>query len=79
MRICEATNLRIHELRKKRRMSEYALIYQAGMPASTVKSILNGKSQNPGIVNIKKIAEGLGVTIREFYNSEIFDELEPED
>ena len=34
---------------------------------------------NPGIVNIKKIAEGLGVTMREFYDSDIFDELEPED
>ena len=49
------------------------------MPPSTVKSILHGKSTNPGIVNIKKIAEGLGVTIREFYDSEIFDDLEQED
>ena len=79
MRIYEATNMRINELRKERRMSEYALIYQTGMPPSTVKSILHGKSQNPGIVNVKKIAEGLGVTIREFYDSDIFDELEPED
>lgn len=79
MRICEATNLRINELRKQRRLTEYALIYQTGMPPSTVKSILHGKSMNPGIVNIKKIAEGLEVTMREFYDSDIFDELEPED
>ena len=79
MRICEATNLRINELRKQRRLTEYALIYQTVMPPSTVKSILHGKSMNPGIVNIKKIAEGLGVTMREFYDSDIFDELEPED
>ena len=79
MRICEATNLRINELRKQRRLTEYALIYQTGMPPSTVKSILHGKSMNPGIVNIKKIAEGLGMTMREFYDSDIFDELEPED
>ena len=79
MRICEATNLRINELRKQRRLTEYALIYQTGMPPSTVKSILHGKSMNPGIVNIKKIAEGLGVTMRGFYDSDIFDELEPED
>ena len=32
MRIYEATNLRINELRMERRMSEYALIYQTGMP-----------------------------------------------
>ena len=78
MKICEATTLRIQELRKEKRMTVYSLIYQSGMPASTVKSILSGKS-NPGIVNIEKIAEGLGVTIREFYDSEIFDNLDPED
>ncbi len=79
MKVCEATNMRIQQLRKERRMTVYALIYRSGMPSSTVKSILHGKSQNPGIVNIKKIAEGLGVTIREFYNSDIFDDLDPED
>lgn len=79
MKICEATNLRIEQLRKEKRMTVYSLIYQSGMPASTVKSILHGKSQNPGIVNIKKIAEGLGVSIREFYDSDIFDDLDPED
>ena len=79
MKICEATTLRIQELRKEKRMTVYSLIYQSGMLASTVKSILSGKSKNPGIVNIEKIAEGLGVTIREFYDSEIFDNLDPED
>ena len=63
MKICEATTLRIQELRKEKRMTVYSLIYQSGMPASTVKSILSGKSKNPGIVNIEKIAEGLGVKI----------------
>lgn len=47
MKILEATNMRIEELRKERRMSEYALIYQAGMPSSTVKSILHGKARIP--------------------------------
>lgn len=79
MKICEATNKRIDQLLKEKRMSTYMLIYQAGMPASTVKSILNGKSKNPGIVNIKRITEGLGISIREFYDSELFDDLEPED
>lgn len=79
MKIYEATNKRIEQLRKEKRLSEYALIYQAGMPPSTVKSILHGKSTNPGIVNIKKISEGLGITIREFYDSDIFDDLEAED
>lgn len=79
MTICEATSLRIVELCKKRKMSGYLLSYKAGMPPSTYKSIVNGKSKNPGIVNINKIADGLGVTIREFYDSDLFDDLEPDE
>ena len=79
MKVCEATNQRIRELCRQKRMTEYMLIYQSGMPPSTVKSIMNGKSKNPGLVNIKKIIEGLDMSIREFYNSDLFDNLEPED
>jgi len=79
MKICEATTYRIAELCKEKSMSGYMVIDRTGMPPSTYKSIAGGRSKNPGIVNINKIAEGLGVTIREFYDSEIFDNLEHDD
>ncbi len=49
------------------------------MPLSTLKCILNGRSKNPGIVNIQKIAEGFNMSIREFYSCDLFDNLEQED
>lgn len=76
MTICEATSLRINELCRKKNISGYMASYLAGMPPSTFKSIINGKSKNPGIVNINKIADGLGITIREFYDSDIFNDLD---
>ena len=79
MTICEATSYRITELCKQKNMSGYSVTYNAGIPASTYKRIVNGKSKNPGIVNINKIADGLGVTIREFYDSDIFDKLDQDD
>ncbi len=79
MKIQEATIIRIQQLRKQKNLSVYALIYFSGMPPSTVKSILHHKSRNPGIVNIQRIIEGLGITTREFYDSELFDNLDPED
>lgn len=79
MRVCEATRERIRELCVKRDMTEYKLIYNTGMPPSTVKSIISGKSKNPGISNIKKITEGLGVSLREFYDFDVFEDLEQED
>lgn len=79
MNINEATITHIRTLSKAQRLSMYELAYKTGMPPSTVKSIMNGKSKNPGIVNIKKMAEGLGLTIREFYDDDIFDNLEQDE
>lgn len=79
MQICEATVKRIQELCRRDRLTLYALAYKTGIPLSTLKCIINGRSKNPGIVNIKKIAEGFDMSIREFYSSEIFEELEQEE
>ena len=79
MQVYEATVMRIRELLKQNRLTLYALAYRTGMPMFTLKCILNGRSRNPGIVNIQKIAEGFDMSIREFYNSELFDNLDQED
>ena len=49
-----------------------------GIPQATLKSILNGESKNPGIVTIKKICDGLEITIIEFYDTPKYKELEQE-
>lgn len=76
MNITEATSVRIKQLCKEKRMTQYELIYQAGIPASTVKSVMSGKSKNPGIMTIQKIAAGLGMSLREFYQDGVFENLE---
>ena len=55
MGICEFTVNRIYELCRERKITPNALSYLCGIPQATVKSILNGESKNPGIVNIKKL------------------------
>lgn len=79
MNICEATSYRIAELCEQKHLKGYTVSSQVGMPASTYCCIMSGFSRNPGIVNINKIARGLGVSIREFYDSDIFDHLDPMD
>ena len=59
-------------------MAIHALARSAGVPPSTVKSILNGASKNPGIVTIKKLCDGLEISLAEFFSSPEFDELEQE-
>ena len=50
----------------------------AGVPRATVKSILNGESKNPGVVTIKKLCDGIDMTLEEFFNTEEFNSLEQE-
>lgn len=50
----------------------------SGVSQSTIKSILNGESKNPGIVTLKKLCDGLDISIIEFFNTEDFANLEQE-
>ncbi len=54
------------------------LATESGIAPSTIKNILYGKSVNPGIVTLKKLCDGLGVTLIEFFNTKEFAELEQE-
>lgn len=76
MTLQEAIVRRVKELCREKHITEYALTYQAGMPSSTVKSILSGKSRNPGVLNVAKIADGLNLSVREFYDSILFEDVE---
>lgn len=74
----EAVAKRIIELCGKRNMAINTLANISGVSPSTVYSMLNEKSQNPGVVSIKKLCDGLDITLREFFDSPIFDNLEQE-
>lgn len=69
---------RIYELCRERNITPNALSYLSGISQSTIKSILNGESKNPGIVTIKKICDGLDISIVDFFNTEDFLSLEQE-
>lgn len=74
----EAVAERITELCKEKHIAFNTLANESGMSPSTVYSMLNEKSQNPGVVSIKKLCDGLGISLREFFNSDLFDNLEQE-
>ncbi len=78
MKTREAVAQRILMLCKQNCMTPNALANLTGVPQSTVKSILNGESQNPGIVTIKKLCDGFEITLSEFFNTVFFNDLEQE-
>lgn len=69
---------RIVELCNERNITPNALSYRSAVPQSTIKSILNNESLNPGIVTIKKLCDGLEITLSDFFNSDLFRHLEQE-
>ena len=69
---------RIHVLCLERNMAVNALANQCGIAPSTIYSILNTKSKNPGVVSIQKICDGLEISVREFFDDPLFENLEPE-
>ena len=78
MGIHKFTVNRIYELCRERKITPNALSYMAGIPQATVKSILNGESKNPGIVTLKKICDGLDITMVEFFDTPEYHALEQE-
>ena len=67
----EAIARRIRELCRQ-------LATTSAVPQATIKSILNGESKNPGAVTIKKLCDGLEITLGEFFSTPEFDALEQE-
>ncbi len=78
MKTKEAVAMRILELCKEKQIAVNTLANLSGVSPSTVYSMLNEKSRNPGVVSIKKLCDGLEITLREFFDSPIFDGLEQE-
>lgn len=78
MNCYSAVKTRLLELMGEKNMSMHGLAMRAGVSPSTLKSILYGKSQNPGIVTLKILCDGMDVTLGEFFNAPIFSDLEQE-
>lgn len=78
MTIKEAVEKRIVELCDEKGIAINALANISGVSPSTVYSMLNEKSKNPGVCSIKKICDGLDISVRQFFDSNLFDNLEQE-
>lgn len=50
----------------------------SGITQSTLNNIINTGSNNPTISTVAKICDGLDITIRDFFNADIFENVEPE-
>ena len=73
-----AVKNRILQLLGEKNMSIHRLAMESAVPPSSIKNILYGKSKNPGVVTLKMLCDGFGITIVEFFDTEEFRYLEQE-
>lgn len=78
MNISQAVARRIIELCRNRNITVNRLSTISGVTQSTVNDIVNHKARNVGIITIKKLCDGLEITITEFFDTDYFKSLEQE-
>ena len=78
MTVGEAVRQRIIELCQKRDISVNKLSSISGVTQSTVNNIVSGRNNSATVSTIKKLCDGLGITIDEFFHSDLFAGLEQE-
>ena len=73
-----AVRNRILELLGEKKLSIHKLALESGVSPSSIKNILYGKSQNPGVTTIKLLCDGFGISLVDFFDTETFRCLEQE-
>ena len=78
MNISEAVKMRILELCRERNITINKLSTICGLTQSTLNNIMYREGSKPTVSTIKKICDGLEITMAEFFTSDIFDKTEQE-
>lgn len=78
MRIGEAIRERILALCAERGITINKLGTMSGVTQSTINNITSGRNNSATVATIKKLCDGLDISITEFFTDEVFDDLEQE-
>lgn len=78
MGIKQAVVKRVKKLCNEKNIKFNSLATSAGVTPSTVYSLLDDSRKDVGIILIKKLCDGLDITITEFFDDELFKDIEQE-
>lgn len=76
MTINEAVQKRIIDICEINNISINKLCLMSGVTQSTVNNILSRDNSSPTILTIKKLCDGVGMSLVDFFNSELFEDLD---
>ena len=78
MTVGAAVKERILDLCQEHNLSINKLCTTSGVPQSTINNLVNGRNNSITVATVKKLCDGLGITLEECFHSEIFQMLEQE-
>ena len=76
MLLPSAIRLRITTLLKENDLSAYKLAYKSDISSSNISDILREKVSEHTLSTLLNICEGLNITLKDFFDSEIFKNVE---
>lgn len=78
MNIGQATRLRIISLCKEKNITVNKLSTVCGITQSTLNNIVSGRNNSTTVSTVKKICDGLEITVQDFFDDDLFKDLEQE-
>ncbi|MGN0776208.1 MAG: helix-turn-helix domain-containing protein [Candidatus Ventricola sp.] len=78
MTVKDAVAQRFAQICRSREISMNELATRSGVTPSTVYSMMDARRRELSITTIKKLCDGLDMTLGEFFSTEDFDRLEQE-
>ena len=78
MKIKEAIVKRIQNICSERMLRYNELATRSGVTPSTVYSLMNPERRDLSVVTLKRLCDGLDMTVTEFFDDDIFRSLEQE-
>ncbi len=75
MKLNQAVSLRMQELLKERSMTQYQLFTKSGVPKSTIHNLIQCSYDSVKLRIIHELCQGFGISISEFFQSPLFEEV----
>lgn len=78
MTVKDAVAVRLRDICTRRGIRANELANISGVTPSTVYSLLDTRRRDVSVTTVKKLCDGLEITLGEFFAAPVFDELEQE-
>ena len=76
MNLNEAIIKRIHEVCKEKNLNICEASLSGGMSPSSIYDLIKGRTKCSKVITIKRFCEGAGITLKEFFDKDYFNEIE---